>query len=71
MHQHQELIYNFEGTPDGEGGWVNEPDPAYDLFMISQFASSTTTLLYDENSDALHQYLLDDGRYAGTYEAAA
>ncbi len=62
----QELIANFEGTADGEGGWIDEPDPAYDLFMLSQFAQSTSTYLYDENARALYQYLLDDGRYVGS-----
>ncbi len=66
MGIHQEVIHNFEGVADGEGGWLEEPDPAYDLLMVSTFASSTTTFLYDEVSAALYQYLLDDGRYVGT-----
>lgn len=66
MPVHSEVIYNFDGMPDGEGGWVQEPDPAYDLFMVSTFPSSTSNLLYDENATALYQYLLDDGRYEGT-----
>jgi len=61
----QELIENFEGTADGDGGWLSEPDPAYDLFIASQFASSTSAYLYDENATALYQYLLDDSRYVG------
>lgn len=62
----QQVIENFEGMADGLGGWIEEPDPKYDLFMVSQFAESTTTYLYDENSRALYQYLLDDDRYAGS-----
>ena len=65
MAIHQEVICNFEGVADGEGGWLEEPDPAYDLLMVSSFASSTTTFLYDEVATVLYQYLLDDGRYEG------
>jgi len=65
MAWHPEPIFNFEGVPDGDGGWVDEPDPAYDLFWVALSASSTQTLLYDENSTAFYQYLLDDGRYVG------
>ncbi len=83
MAWHQEVIDNFEGLPDGEGGWqigkkVNgewvvdptgdpmEPDPAYDLFMVSTFPTSTANLLYDENASAFYTYMADDGRYAGS-----
>jgi hypothetical protein len=67
VEKHYEVIENFLGNPDSEGGWLpgQEPDPAYDLFMISQFASSTSTYLYDENARALYQYLLDAGIYEG------
>lgn len=68
MEKHAEAIENFAGNPDGDGGgWLpgQEPDPAYDLFMVSQFASSTQTHLYDENARALYQYLLDAGVYEG------
>ena len=66
MERHTEPILNFEGIADGLGGWTEEPDPAYDLFMVSQYASSTSTFLYDEVSTVLYQYLIDDGRYVGT-----
>jgi hypothetical protein len=82
MEQHQEVIENFEGLPDGEGGWligkkVNgvwivdptgeemDPDPSYDLFMVSTFPSSINNQLYEENSNALYQYMIDDDRYEG------
>ena len=61
-----EVIENFAGIADGEGGWIEEPDPVYDLFILSTYPASTSNPLYDENSDALYQYLLDDGRYEGT-----
>jgi len=66
---HEEAIYNFEGTPDGEGGWIELPSPDYDLFILGQFATSVATFLYDEVSASLEQYLIDDGRYNGTVEA--
>ena len=59
------IVENDPGTPDGEGGWLEEPDPEYDLFMISNFASSTQTYLYEENANALYQHLLDEGIYVG------
>ncbi len=66
MPRFEEVIENFQGVPDGEGGWLEEPDPVYDLFMSSTSASSTETPLYDENAKALYQHLLDDNRYDGT-----
>ena len=64
MDRGLEVIENDQGTPDGEGGWLEEPDPAYDLFMISQFAESLTAYLYDENARALYEHLID-GPYPG------
>jgi hypothetical protein len=64
MYKHVEIIENFEGIA-GQDDWIEEPDPRYDLFMVSQFAESTTAYLYDENARALYQYLLDQGIYAG------
>jgi hypothetical protein len=69
MEKHFEVIENFAGNPDGNGGgWLpgQEPDPAYDLFMVGHQASSTQTLLYDEVASALYQYLLDEDIYEGT-----
>lgn len=62
----EEVIENEQGYPDGEGGWIEEPDPKYDLFMVSSFAPNTTDYLYDINAVALYQYLIDDNRYAGS-----
>lgn len=55
---HEQVISNQEV--------LVEADPAYDLFMVGAFASSTSTYLYDEVAESLYQYLIDEGIYAGT-----
>ena len=64
--RYEEVIENFQGVPDGEGGWLLEPDPKYDLYMVSTFPENTTDPSYDQDSKALYQYLIDDSRYEGT-----
>ena len=40
--RHEEVIENYQGTPDGLGGWLEEPDPKYDLFMVSTVPANTS-----------------------------
>lgn len=59
-------INNKEIEVDAQGNEITPADPAFDLFVVSTFASSTSTFLYDEVAESLYQHFIDEGIYAGT-----
>lgn len=64
--ENTDQITTVPQTPDDQVELIQEADPAYDLLMVSTHALSTTTLLYDEVSTSLYQYLIDEGIYDGS-----